>query len=90
MVLDRAILTKFLTPRVSLQGRHCHFQKNFVSPNIGAILNFQFFLQKCLYLANRAISTKFLNRMVPLQSSHPNIQKNFVSPNMAAVRVMEV
>ena len=58
-VLDRAISTKFLTRRISLQGIFPNFQKNFVSPKMAAILNFQNFRKncktpKCLYLENRA------------------------------------
>ena len=58
-VQDRAISTKFLTHRVSLQSTHANFQKNFVSPTMAAILNFRNFrqnckTQKCLYLENRA------------------------------------
>ena len=58
-VLDRAISTKFLTRRVSLQSRYPHFQKIFVSPKMAAILNFRIFrknckTQICLYLENRA------------------------------------
>ena len=55
-VLDRAILTKFLTHRVSLQSSHANFQTIFVSPNIADILNFRIFCktQKCLYLENIA------------------------------------
>ena len=58
-VLDRAISTKILTHRVSLQSSHANFQKNFVLPKMAAILNFQIFrknckTQKCLYLENRA------------------------------------
>ena len=45
-VLDRAISTKFLTHRVSLQSSHANFQKNFVLPKMAAILNFQLFAQK--------------------------------------------
>ena len=45
-VLDRAILTKFLTHRVSLQSSHANFQKNFTLPKMAAILNFQIFAQK--------------------------------------------
>ena len=45
-VLDRAISTKFLTHRVSLQSSHANFQKNFVSPKMAAILNFRIFAQK--------------------------------------------
>ena len=58
-LLDRAISTKFLTRRVSLQSSHANFQiKNF-SQKMAAILNFQIFrknckTQKCLYLENRA------------------------------------
>ena len=39
-VLDRAILTKVLNHRVSLQSSHANFQKNFVSPKMATILNF--------------------------------------------------
>ena len=58
-VLDRAISTKFLTHRVSVHSSYPSFQKNFVSPKMAAILNFQIFhknckTQKCLYLENRA------------------------------------
>ena len=45
-VLDRAISTKFLTHRVSLQSSHANFQKNFLLPKMAAILNFQIFAQK--------------------------------------------
>ena len=58
-VLDRAISTKFLTHRVSLQSSYPNVEKNFVSPKMAAILNFRNFrknckTQKCLYLENRA------------------------------------
>ena len=58
-VLDRAISTKFLTQRVSLQSSYPNFEKKFVSPKMAAILNFRNFrknckTQKCLYLENRA------------------------------------
>ena len=58
-VLDRAISTKFLTHRVSLQSSYPNFEKIFVSPKMAAILNFRIFrknckTQKCLYLKNRA------------------------------------
>ena len=58
-VLYTAILTKFLTHRVSLQSSHPNFQKNFVSPKMVAILNFRIFRKKCktqncLYLENHA------------------------------------
>ena len=45
-VLDRAISTKFLTHRVSLQSSHANFhllkkvKKKFVLPKMAAILNF--------------------------------------------------
>ena len=45
-VLDRAISTKFLTHRVSLQSSHANFQKNFILPKMAAILNFQIFAQR--------------------------------------------
>ena len=58
-VLDRAISTKFLTHRVSLQSSHANFEKIFVSLKMAAILNFRIFrknckTQKCLYLKNPA------------------------------------
>ena len=46
-VLDRAISTKFLTRRVSMQSSHANFQKNFVLPKMAAILNFRIFAQNC-------------------------------------------
>ena len=45
-VLDRAISTKFLIHRASLQSSHANFQKNFVLPKMAAILNFRIFAQK--------------------------------------------
>ena len=39
-VLDRAISTKLLNHRVSLQSSHANFQNIFVSPKVAAILNF--------------------------------------------------
>ena len=45
-LLDRAISTKFLTHRVSLQSSHANFQKNFLLPKMAAILNFRIFAQK--------------------------------------------
>ena len=93
-MLDRAISTKFLTHRVSLQSSHASFQKNFISPKMAAILNFRIFRKNCKTYKNayitktvldRAISTKFLTHRVSLQSSHANFQKNFVSPKMAAI-----
>ena len=58
-VLDRAISTKFLIHRVSLQSSHANFQKNFLLPKMAAILNFRIFAQNCktqksLYFENRA------------------------------------
>ena len=92
-MLDRAILTKFFTRRVSLQSSYPNFEKIFVSPKMAAILNFRFFCKiakhKNAYISktvlDRAISTKFLTHSVALQSSHANFQKNFVLPKMAAI-----
>ena len=88
-VLDRAISTKFLTHRVSLQSSHANFQKNFDLPKMAAILNFRIFKHKNAYISktmlDRAISTKFLTHRVSLQSSHANFQKNFDLPKMAAI-----
>ena len=82
-MLDRAISTKFLTHRVSLQSSHANFQNNFVSPKMAAILNFQIFRKiakhKNAYMSktllDRAISTKILTHRVSLQSSHANFSK---------------
>ena len=92
-MLDRAISTKFLTRRVSLQNSHTDFQKNFVSPKMAAILNFQIFCKiakhKNAYISktvlDRAISTRFLTHRVSLQSSHANFQNNFFPHKMAAI-----
>ena len=79
-VLDRAISTKFLTHRVSVQSSHANFQKNFVLPKMAAILNFRIFAQKLQNTKNanisktvlhRVISTKFFIFRVSLQSSYP-------------------
>ena len=65
-VLDRAISTKFLTHRVSLQNSHANFQKNFILPKMAAILNFFAKIAKhknaniSKTVLDRAISTKFL------------------------------
>ena len=90
-VLDRAILTTFLTHRVSLQSDHLNFQKKFSLAKNGS--HFEFFAkiakQKNAYISktvlDKAISTKFLTHRVTLQSSHHNFQKIFVSPKMAAI-----
>ena len=92
-MLDRAISTKFLTCRVSLQSSHANFQKKKFSPKMAAILNFRIFRKiakrKNAYISktvlDRAISTKFLTHRVSLESSHANFQKNFISPKMAAI-----
>ena len=42
-VLDRALSTKFLIHRVSLQSSHAYLKKKFVSPKMAAILNFRIF-----------------------------------------------
>ena len=78
-VLDRAILTKCLTHRVSLQSSHANFQKKIFSQKMPAILNFRIFRKiakhKNAYILktvlDRAISTKFLIHRVSLQSSYP-------------------
>ena len=79
-VLDRAISTKFLTHRVSLQSSHANFQKNFVLPKMAAHFEFSNFCAKIAKHKNanisktvlhRAISTKFFIFRVYLQSSYP-------------------
>ena len=79
-VLDRAILTKFLTRRVSLQSSHANFQNNFVLPKTVAILNFRIFGQKVqnikMLISRKPcyierFRRKFLIFRVSLQSSYP-------------------
>ena len=92
-LLDRAILTKFLTHRVSLESSHANFQKKNFSQKMAAILNFRIFRKiakhKNAYISktvlDRAILTKFLTHRVSLQSSHTNFQKNVLLPKMAAI-----
>ena len=66
-LLDRAISTKFLTHRVSLQSSHANFQTKNFSQKMAAILNCQSFCktQKCLYLENCAIWSE-LNKILDL------------------------
>ena len=81
-MLDRGILTKYFTHKVSLQISHPNFPKIFVSPKMTATLNFSQKHQNSRIsktLLDRAISTKFLTHRVSLQSSHPNFQKKFLS-----------
>ena len=88
-LLDRAILTKFLTHWVSLQNSHAIFQKNFVSPKWRPFWIFEFFAKiakhKNAYISktmlDRAISMKFLTPRVSLQISHANFQKNCLAKN---------
>ena len=56
-VLDRAISTKFLTHRISLQSSHASFQNNVVLPKMAAILNFRI-LAQTLQNAKMLISRK--------------------------------
>ena len=58
-VRDRAISSKFSTHRESQKCTLANFQKNFPSPKMAAILNFQILAQNgktqiCFYLLNRA------------------------------------
>ena len=57
-VRDTAILSKFLTHRVSKECMLCNFQKIFPSPKMAAILNFRILAKNgktriCFYLLNR-------------------------------------
>ena len=74
-VLDRAILTKFFTHRISLQSSHAYFQKKIsLAKNGGHFEFFEFFAKiakhKNAYISktllDRAISTKFLTHRVSL------------------------
>ena len=86
-VLDRVILTKFLTHRVSLQSSHANLQKIVVSPKMAAILNFfaKIAKHKNGYISktvlDRAFSTKFLTHRVSLQTSYPNFEKKIYCVN---------
>ena len=92
-LLDRAISTKFLTHRVSLQSSHANFQAKISRKKWRPFWIFEIFRKiakhKNAYISktvlDRAISTKILTHWVSLQSSHANFQKNFVLPKMAAI-----
>ena len=71
---------KFLTHWVSVQTSHPDFPKNFVSPKMAAILNFQIFSQK---LQN------FFNHRVSLWSGHPNFQKKLVSQKLVSKKLQK-
>ena len=79
-VLARAISTKFLTHRVSLQSSHANFQKKICLAKNGGHFEFSNFCAKIAKHKNanilktvlhRVISTKFLIFRVSLQSSYP-------------------
>ena len=90
---DRAISTKFLIHRVSLQSSHLDFPKIYVSPNMAAIFTFQLFAKFTKHndayilitVLDRAILTKFWTHRVSLRSSHPNFQNILLLPKMAAI-----
>ena len=90
---DKAILTKFLTHKVSPQINLPFFQKILSHQKWRPFLIFEFFTKiakhKNAYILkmvrNRAISMKFFTHRVSLQSGHPNFQKIFVSSKMAAI-----
>ena len=91
-VRDRAISSKFSTPRVSEQCTLGNFQKHFPSPKIAAILNVRIFAkngktQICFYLTvrDRAISSKFSTHRVSGQCTLCNFQKFSPPPKMAAI-----
>ena len=90
-VLDRVILMKVLTHRVSLKSTNHNFQKKFLLSKMAAILNFfaKTAKHKNAYISktvrDKLISANFFNHRVSLQSSHPNFQQSFVSPKMVAI-----
>ena len=92
-VLDRAISTKFLTHRVSLQSSMPIFKKFLSRQKWRPFWIFKFFAKitkhKNAYISktvlDRAISTKFLTPRVSLHSSHANFQKKIFSQKMAAI-----
>ena len=63
-VLDRAISTKFLTHRVSLQSSHANFQKYFVLPKNGGHFEFSNFCAKIAKHKNAYISKTVLHRAI--------------------------
>ena len=69
-VLDRAISTKFLTPRVSLQSSYPIFKKKFSLAKNGGHFEFSNFCTKIAKHKNANISKTVIFR-VSLQSSYP-------------------
>ena len=75
-MLDRAISTKFLTHRVSVQSSHANFQKKFCFAKNGGHFEFSNFCAKIAKHKNANISKTVLRRAnsifrVSLQSSYP-------------------
>ena len=66
-VRDRAILSKFLTQRLSEKCTLGNFQKNFPSPKMAAILNFQIFAK------NGKTQAKFLINGLEVWDGKPTI-----------------
>ena len=79
-MLDRAISTKFLIHRVSLQSGHPNFKKSSSHPKCRPFSIFEILAEiakhKNAYISktvlDRAILTKFLIHKVTLHSGHPN------------------
>ena len=93
-LVDRAISTKFLTHRVSLQSSHPNFQKKFLPrPKWRPCWIFQFFTKiakhKNAYISktmlDRVISTNFLKHGLLCRVAIPIFKKKFVTPKMTAI-----
>ena len=92
-VRDIAILSKFLTHRVTKECTLCNFKKIFPFSKMAAIFNFRIFVkngktQICFYLLNRVRWSDFVKIFYPRVSDHctvVNFLKNFPSPKMAAI-----
>ena len=91
-VRDRAILSQFLTHRVSQKCTMAIFQKNLLSPKMAAILNFEFlpkiekrkFVSISLTVRDRVISSKFLTHRVSQQTTL-QFSKIVITLKMAAI-----
>ena len=90
-MLDRVILTKFLTHRVSLESSHPNFQKIFVSPKLAAILKFRIFLQKLRNIKNAYISKTVLDRAISTKfSDQSDMFTNFKSQLKMDLRSLKI
>ena len=88
-LLNRAILSKFSTHRLSEKCTIGNFQKIFLSPKMAAILNFQIFAKngkkKFPSISLTVQIERFRRKFRSKHCTYVNFQKNFLSPKMAAI-----